>query len=142
MSLTAEEINLKDSQIRQLPTIQGLKQSEEKIFHELEVLEHGQQSINGRLDRGSERMDGIEDELKDLKGLMFKYSERAEARHTEIKNEIKNKEIQELRGDLALRQKEDDKKSAFKSGLYIGLSVLAVGTIISVLGYLIIKAYG
>jgi len=142
MVLTADEKALKDAQIKQLPTIQKLIEADGKIFHELGVLEQGQQSINTRLDRGGKRMDGIEAEVKNLKELMTKYFDRAETRHNELKGEIQNGKIQELRNEIKDRQKEEDKRNAFKRGLYIGLITLAVGTVLAVLGTLFMKVYG
>jgi hypothetical protein len=63
-----------------------------------------------------------------------------------LDREIKDNKMRELEKNLQAaligRQKDDDKRSAFKNGLLIGLSILAAGTVLSAIGYLFIKAYG
>lgn len=134
--LTPEEIAAHDERIKQLPTIIGLHQ-------DLEGLKDGQESLEKTVSegfaKGKDRMDGIEGKVESLREMMLAFITQSQANHNELKNEIKDGKIQELRNDLHAKAKEDEKRAAFKSGLTIGLTVLAVGAVLSVVGVLISK---
>ena len=142
-----------NGQLGKLPVILELKEKDAEIIEDLESLKAGQTEIHEFVKegfaKGKDRMDGmagemkeIKDDMKTLKDMFTSFVTQSQANHNEIKSEIQNGKIQELRNELQLRQKDDDKKSAFKTGLAIGLSVLGAGAILSILGYLFIKAYG
>ena len=92
------------------------------------VIGYWTRSIEKRLDKGAERMDGIEDELKDLKtelihGLKNVISEVRDQKLSELKNELK------------------DRKSS-DSNLKNDIIKIVIVAVISAIGYLFIKSYG
>ena len=115
-------------QVCELPIIKELKENDSILFNELEQLKEGQNSMNSRLDKGAERMDGIEGELKDLK------SELKEGIKSVI-SEIKDQKLSELKNELKDRKSND---SNLKNDI---LKIVIVAVLTSV-GYLFIKAYG
>jgi hypothetical protein len=148
--LTPEQIAAHDEQIKQLPTIKKLEESDKEIIEDLEGLRQGQNKLEQKVDdgfaKGKDKMEWLE--------TMFKnHIEKTEHNHKEamgaissLDREIKDNKMRELEKNLQAaligRQKDDDKRSAFKNGLLIGLSILAAGTVLSAIGYLFIKAYG
>ena len=141
--LTPEQIAVQDEQIKQLPTIIGLHQKNEEIIQDLEGLRVGQESLSRTVSegfaKGKDRMDGIEGKVESLREMMLAFIAQSQSNHNELKNEIKDGKIQELRNDLHTKAKEDEKRAAFKSGLTIGLTVLAVGSGLSFVGFLVSK---
>ena len=149
--LTPEQIAAHDDQIKQLPTIQKLEQSDQEIIKDLEGLQNGQMILDKKVEvgfeKGRKRMDGIEgemrelkDEMKGLKNLFIDFMTVSQSNFVELKSEIQNGKIQELREELKTKRNEEDKKSAFRSGLTIGLTVLGVSSIIAAFGFLLSKA--
>lgn len=122
MSPQEEQLN---KQIEVLPVIKKLQETDETLYAELEKLELGQVGINERLDKGAERMDGIEDELKSLK-------ETLRDGLKEVIVEIKDTKISDLKKDLADRKSSDN-------SLRNSLIVIGVLTTVSVIGVLLSK---
>lgn len=107
--------------VEKLPIIEQLKDNDEQLLK-------GQQDIEDRLDKGAKRMDGIEGELKSLK-------EEFQKGIKEIITEVKDQKITDLKKDLSDRKTSD-------TGLKNDLIKIAVVSVLAVLGYLFIKAYG
>jgi len=116
------------AQVCELPVIKELKENDSILFNELEQLKEGQLGMNNRLDKGAERMDGIEDELKKLGDAMKDGLK-------EVIAEIKDQKISELKKDLSDRKSSD---SSLKNDL---IKIVAL-TVISAIGYLFVKSYG
>ncbi len=85
-----EQVNEK---IKNLPVIQDLQKADFEIIKDLEGLKDGQEEINERLDKGAERMDGIEADVRDLKDIVIKG-------FSDIKDTINTKENEKLRSDI------------------------------------------
>jgi len=116
------------AQVCELPVIKELKENDSILFNELEQLREGQLGMNKRLDKGAERMDGIEDELRSLKDTLRDGLK-------EVITEIKDQKISELKKDLSDRKSSD-------SSLKNDLIKIVVLTVITVVGYLFVKSYG
>ena len=149
--LTPEQIAAQDDQIKQLPTIKKLEQSDQEIIRDLEGLQNGQMILDKKVEvgfeKGRKRMDGIEgemreikDEMKGINKLLVDFITASQSNFVELKSEIQNGKIQELREELKTKRNEEDKKSAFKSGLAIGLIVLGVSSVLAAFGFLLSKA--
>jgi hypothetical protein len=142
MELSPEQVALNERVVA-LPAVK-------EIHNDLEGLKVGQQMLDEKVDKGfvkgTKRMDGIEgemkevkDELKGLKTLIVNFVAQSQTNFIELKSEIQNGKIQELREELKAKRGEEDKKSAFRSGLTIGLTVLGVSAILSAFGFLLTK---
>ena len=140
--MTQEEEALNE-RICVLPVIKDLQDKDAEIIEDLEGLKVGQESLRATVSegfaKGKDRMDGIEGKVESLREMMLAFITQSQANHNELKNEIKDGKIQELRNDLHAKNKEDEKRAAFKSGLAIGLTVLGVGAFISAMGFLLSK---
>jgi predicted nuclease with TOPRIM domain len=126
-AMTPQEEAL-NNQICVLPVITDLQAKDEEIIKDLEGLQKGQKNIEMRLDKGAERMDGIEGELKDLK------SELRDGLKNVI-SEVRDQKLSELKNELKDRKTSD-------SSLKNDIIKIAIVTIIGAIGYLFIKAYG
>jgi len=147
--MTPQQQELND-RVGELPIIKDLQTKDNEIIEDLEGLRVGQERLHSFVQegfsKGKDRMDGIEGEVKEVKNdvkelsrLIVSFFTEAKQMHAELKSEIQNGKIQELRNELQSRQKDEDKRSSFKSGLMIGLSVLAAGTVLSIIGFLVSK---
>ena len=119
-NLTPQE-ELLNGQLCKLPVINELQATDQKLLQ-------GQQDIEARLDKGAERMDGLEAELKKLSDAMKDGLK-------EVITEIKDTKISDLKNELK------DRKSSDHS-LKNDLIKIGVATVIAVLGYLFVKSYG
>lgn len=122
------------NQVIELPVIKKLQESDETLYSECvkleegqKHLEEGQNNINNRLDKGAERMDGMEQEMKSIKDALTSGLK-------DVIAEIKDTKISELKKDLSDRKSSDN-------GLKNDLIKILVLTVIGVLGYLFTKAY-
>jgi archaellum component FlaC len=149
MELSPEQVAL-NGRVTELPVIIGLHEKNKKIIDDLEGLKEGQTILDRKVETGFEkgrkRMDGIEgelrevkDEVKSLTALVVNFISQSQINHNELKSEIQNGKIQELREELKIKRNEEDKKSAFRSGLTIGLTVLGISAVISAFGFLLTK---
>jgi len=119
--LSEPQIKELNGHVEKLPVVMELKENNRQLLE-------GQQDIEKRLDKGAERMDGIEDELKSLKdaltnGLKDVIAEVRDQKLSELKNELK------------------DRKSSDNS-LKNDMIKIIVVSIIGAIGYLFIKSYG
>jgi len=119
--LTEQQRQELNGHVEKLPIVEQLKDNDEQLLR-------GQQDIEERLDKGAKRMDGIEGELKSLK-------EEFQKGIKEIITEIKDQKITDLKKDLGDRKNSD-------TSLKNDLIKIVVVTVISAIGYLIVKAYG
>jgi len=119
--LTEQQRQELNGHVEKLPIVEQLKDNDEQLLR-------GQQDIEERLDKGAKRMDGIEGELKSLK-------EEFQKGIKEIITEIKDQKITDLKKDLGDRKNSD-------TSLKNDLIKITVVTVISAIGYLIVKAYG
>ena len=119
--LTEQQKQELNGHVEKLPIVEQLKDNDEQLLR-------GQQDIEERLDKGAKRMDGIEGELKSLK-------EEFQKGIKEIITEIKDQKITDLKKDLGDRKNSD-------TSLKNDLIKIVVVTVISAIGYLIVKAYG
>lgn len=117
-----------NGQVCELDVIKELKEKDAEIIEDLEGLKTGQENIEKRLDKGAERMDGIEDELKDLKGALINGLK-------DVIAEVRDQKLSELKTELKDRKSSD-------SNLKNDLIKIGVVTILGAIGYLFIKAYG
>jgi len=117
-----------NGQVCELPVIKDLQAKDEEIINDLEGLKEGQQNIEMRLDKGAERMDGIEGELKDLKTELIHGLKN-------VISEVRDQKLAELKNELKDRKTSD-------SSLKNDIIKIVVVTVIGALGYLFIKAYG
>lgn len=131
-----------NGQVCELDVIKELQDKDQEIIEDLEGLKKGQSSIEKRLDKGAERMDGIEgevkqvkDEIKSLKDMLVAFVQQSHNNHLELKSDIKDEKYQELRNDMRDRKLNG-------STLKTGLILLVAGAVLSVLGYLIIHFVG
>ena len=117
-----------NGQVCNLDVIKDLQAKDDEIIEDLEGLKDGQEDINSRLDKGAVRMDGIEDELKDLKGELISGLKN-------VISEVRDQKLSELKNELKDRKSSDHslKNDIIKIGIV---------TVIGALGYLFIKAYG
>ena len=127
MELTPQ-LEILNGQVCQLPVIIGLQAKDVEIIADLEGLKKGQEGIEKRLDKGAERMDGIEGELKNLK-------ETLRDGLKEVIGEIKDTKISDLKNELKDRKSSDN-------GLKNDMFKILVVTVIGILGYLYIKVNG
>jgi len=119
--ITEQQRQELNGHVEKLPIVEQLKDNDEQLLR-------GQQDIEERLDKGAKRMDGIEGELKSLK-------EEFQKGIKEIITEIKDQKITDLKKDLGDRKNSD-------TSLKNDLIKIVVVTVISAIGYLIVKAYG
>ena len=117
-----------NGQVCELDVIKELKEKDAEIIEDLEGLKTGQENIEKRLDKGAERMDGIEDELRDLKGALINGLK-------DVIAEVRDQKLSELKTELKDRKSSD-------STLKNDLIKIGVVTILGAIGYLFIKAYG
>ena len=110
-----------NGQVCELPVIKELQANDEKLIQ-------GQRDIEDRLDKGAVRMDGIEDELKDLKGELIKGLQN-------VISEVRDQKLSELKNELKDRKSSDN-------SLKNDVIKIAIVTVIGAVGYLFIKAYG
>jgi len=113
------------NQLSDLPVIKDLQENDKLFYAELEKFEV---IVESKFDKGSERMDGIEDELKKL-------SDTIRNGLSDVITEIRDHKITELTTELKIRQAEG-------STLKTGLILIGATSVLSVLGYLLIKIYG
>ena len=119
--LTPQQRAELNNHVEGLPIVEELKKNDERLLE-------GQKDIEERLDKGAKRMDGIEGELKSLK-------EEFQKGIREVITEVKDQKISDLKKDLGDRKNSD-------SSLKNDLIKIVVVTVISALGYLIVKVYG
>lgn len=117
-----------NGQVCNLDVIKDLQAKDDEIIEDLEGLKDGQEDINSRLDKGAVRMDGIEDELKKL-------SDTVKDGLNNVITEIRDHKITELTTELKIKKAEG-------STLKTGLILIAVTTVVSIIGYLAVKAFG
>jgi len=122
--LTPQQEQL-NNQICELPVIKDLQENDKTFYQELEKFE---KLVEDRFDKGSERMDGIEDELKKL-------SDTIRNGLSDVITEIRDHKITDLTSELKIRKAEG-------STLKTGLILLSVASALSAIGYLILKAFG
>ena len=120
-ALTEQQKQELNGHIESLPVVEQLKLNDEQLLK-------GQQDIEGRLDKGAERMDGIEDELKDLKGELISGLKN-------VISEVRDQKLSELKNELKDRKSSDN---TLKNDVIKIIIVSVIGAV----GYLFIKAYG
>ena len=124
MELNPQQQQL-NSQICELPVIKDLQENDQHLYNEIERFE---KIVSEKFDKGSERMDGIEDELKKLSDTVRKGL-------SDVITEIRDHKISELTTELKIRKAEG---STVKTGLIL----IAATSVVSVIGYLLVKVYG
>ena len=116
--MTAEEEARRltlNNQVCELPIIEELKSNDLKLFDEVKDLKEGHSDIiehldhiDSRLEDGTERMDGIEGKVDKIADKLNSYSERAEQRHREIKDDLKDQKYQDLKEEKKELQAQID----------------------------------
>ena len=119
--LTEQQIHELNGHVEKLPIVCQLKENDEKLLK-------GQEDIEKRLDKGAERMDGIEGELRDLKTELIHGLKN-------VIDEVRDQKLSELKNELKDRKTSDH-------SLKNDLIKIVVLTIIGIVGYLFVKSYG
>ncbi len=128
-TLTPEQIAALDMQIVQTESykehkaeIEQLKANDAAVMDKLGLLEKGQEEIEERLDKGGERMDGIEKMIRDG-------DKRRDEQHADVINKIDAKEMGELKAEIRKRNEKDEKDEAKKwdlAKIFLASAVTAV----------------
>ena len=119
--LTAPQIQELNGHVESLPIVLQLKENDFKLLE-------GQQDIEKRLDKGAERMDGIEDELRSLKDALTSGLK-------DVISEVRDQKLSELKNELKDRNTSDN-------GLKNDVIKIIIVSVLACIGYLFIKAYG
>ncbi len=134
--MTQEELNRFDAGLRETEAykehkaeIEQLKANDEAVMDKLGslekgqgLLEKGQEDIEERLDKGGERMDGIEKMIRDG-------DKRRDEQHADVINKIDAKEMGELKAEIRKRNEKDEKDEAKKwdlAKIFLASAVTAV----------------
>ncbi len=135
-TLTPEQIAALDMQIVQTESykehkaeIEQLKKNDAAVMDKLGLLEKGQEEIEERLDKGGERMDGIEKMIRDG-------DKRRDEQHTDVINKIDAKEMGELKAEIRQRHEKEEKDEAKKwdlAKIFLASIVAAIVTYIALL---------
>ena len=128
-TLGPEQIAALDNQLGQTETVKkhnsdinDLKENDEEIIKDLEGLKDGQHNINVRLEKGDNRMDGIEQMIRDG-------DKRRDEQHADVINKIDAKEMGELKAEIRKRNEKDEKDEAKKwdlAKIFLASAVTAV----------------
>lgn len=119
--LTEPQIQELNGHVEKLPVVVELKENNRQLLE-------GQQDIEKRLDKGAERMDGIEDELKSLKDALTSGLK-------DVISEVRDQKLYELKSELKDRKSNDN-------GLKNDIIKIGIVAVLSIVGWLFIKAYG
>ncbi len=145
-TLTPEQIAALDMQIVQTESykehkveIEQLKANDEAVMDKLGslekgqgLLEKGQEDIEERLDKGGERMDGIEKMIRDG-------DKRRDEQHADVINKIDAKEMGELKAEIRKRNEKDEKDEAKKWDL---AKIFLASAITAVVAYVVFLLKG
>lgn len=110
-----------------------------------EMLLKGQKDIEERLDKGADRMDGIEEEVRGVKEdvkklteLMIESNKQRDQQHADLKHTIVNNEISKLKKELKDREQEIETKD---SRIW-EVSKIIITAILSIAGALYLAGIG
>ena len=129
--LTPQEEAL-NNQLCTLPVIIDLKAKDAEIIDDLEGLKVGQESLSQTVSegfaKGKVRMDGIEEEVRKL-------SETLRDGLKDVISEVRDQKLSELKNELKDRKSSDN-------SLKNDMIKIIVVSVLGVIGYLFVKAFG
>ena len=127
-----------NGQVCELPVIKNLQAKDDEIIEDLEGLKEGQDGLNKRLDKGTERMNGIEGKVQNLSdkfdsflSMFSNHVQRTEQMHREIKDNMKDEKYNDLKEEKKALQLEIDEGKKRKWDIAKGIGLLVAGAIIS-----------
>ncbi len=112
--------------------IEQLKANDAAVMDKLGLLEKGQEEIEERLDKGGERMDGIEKMIRDG-------DKRRDEQHADVINKIDAKEMGELKAEIRKRNEKDETDEVKKWDL---VKIFLASAVTAVVAYVVFLLKG